>query len=544
MVRSLYSGVSGLKAHQTRMDVIGNNIANVNTYGFKASRTCFKDIYYQAARTETGGNATFAGNNSSQVGYGVEVASIDKDMSISNFQNTNRTLDLAIDDDGFFICGTVDRLGNINSVTYTRMGNFGIDSAGNFVNSLNQFVLGTKNKSRLDGGAFSSNELNDVYPATEPNELDQINVDDLVWDAFKPDLELDFDSVAAKLKSPESATKYGDDNTPLLTVFSGTDPYDDRRSIAYDYHMARNFAAGTGTPPYAEFNAAQPINIGTERPEETLFANEDGTPRVDMENGIYETDADLINEVNDPASELIARPYDTTARYDVISDYILYNVNGQYVNNQGIVYDEKVGLYQDKDGNYYEYTCKTGINEDGTLTKYHTYTLMTPTEDLTADPQITYSPSNQVFTYNDVNKTFERQDERGNTIYADMDDGSLKYDDLDSMTVGANGIVTAGYGSALYSLFRIELASFENVEGLNEIGNTHFAETTASGEAKIKRPGENGVGNIASKKLEMSNVNLADEFSDMVVTQRGYQANARIITTSDSMLEELVNLKR
>ena len=105
MVRSLYSGVSGLKSHQTRMDVIGNNIANVNTYGFKASRTSFADIYYQAQRSETGGRATFAGNNSSQVGYGVQVSSIDKDMSMSNFQNTNRTLDLAIAGDGMFICG-------------------------------------------------------------------------------------------------------------------------------------------------------------------------------------------------------------------------------------------------------------------------------------------------------------------------------------------------------------------------------------------------------------------------------------------------------
>ena len=94
------------------------------------------------------------------------------------------------------------------------------------------------------------------------------------------------------------------------------------------------------------------------------------------------------------------------------------------------------------------------------------------------------------------------------------------------------------------SLARIELATFDNVEGLTEIGDTAFAQSAASGEANIKRPGDSGAGEVQSSKLEMSNVNLANEFSDMIVTQRGYQANARIITTSDSMLEELVNLKR
>ena len=125
-----------------------------------------------------------------------------------------------------------------------------------------------------------------------------------------------------------------------------------------------------------------------------------------------------------------------------------------------------------------------------------------------------------------------------------MTDGSLKYSDLDGFTIGADGVLTAQYASQMRSLARIELATFDNVEGLTEIGDTAFSQSAASGEANIKRPGDSGAGEIQSSKLEMSNVNLANEFSDMIVTQRGYQANARIITTSDSMLEELVNLKR
>ena len=486
MVRSLYSGVSGLKSHQTRMDVIGNNIANVNTYGFKASRTSFSDIYYQYQRTETGGRATYAGNNPSQVGYGVQVASIDKDMSMSSFQNTGRTLDLAIAGDGLFMCGTLDRNGQINSVTYTRMGNFGIDSAGNLVNANNEFILGTMNTQRIDGGTYSTTEMIDKEPADTPNALDTINVNDLVWDAYKPECKIEFDDVAAKYKTAD------DTATPPRTqvIFTGADPDDTTRQISYDKDIA------------------------------------------DIE---AFTDADVETPTEAPGVE-------------VASDYILYSVNGKFVNAQGVIFDPDASseaekpLYLDNNGNYYTYTCTTTKDENGNIQKTYTYTRQTVTEDggtrtFADDPA-------GVFTYNAVNKNFESQDDRGNTIYADMTDGSLKYSDLDGFTIGADGVITAQYASEMRSLARIELATFDNVEGLTEIGDTAFAQSAASGQANIKRPGDSGAGDIQSSKLEMSNVNLANEFSDMIVTQRGYQANARIITTSDSMLEELVNLKR
>ncbi len=479
MVRSLYSGVSGLKSHQTRMDVIGNNIANVNTYGFKASRTSFSDIYYQAQRSETGGTATYAGNNSAQVGYGVQVASIDKDMSMSNFQNTNRTLDLAIAGDGLFICGSLDRNAQVSSVTFTRMGNFGIDSAGNLVNALNEFVLGTENLGRLEGGTYSSTELMDINPAETPNELDTLNVNDLVWDAYKPECEIDFDDIPAKYRTAGE----GDNATPQV-IFTGTDPYDTTRQIAYD----RDTAA---------------VTLKTEDDIETPAAG---------------------SEPTEPA--------------EVASDYILYSVNGKYVNNQGVIFDADKGLYTDKNGNYYTYQCTTTKDDTGAVQKTHRYTLQNENEDGT------FTPTETVYTYNAVSKTYETVDARGNTIYADMTDGSLKYSDLDAFTVGADGVITAQYASQMRALCRIEIATFDNVEGLNEVGDTAFIQTAASGEANIKRPGDSGAGEVQSNKLEMSNVNLANEFSDMIITQRGYQANARIITTSDSMLEELVNLKR
>lgn len=138
MLRSLYAGVSGLNAHQTKMDVLANNIANVNTYGFKGSRVTFRDIYYQTTKNSGAGSDIQGGTNSSQIGYGASVGSIDKIMSRSSFQSTASTLDVAIASEGFF--QVQDKVGNIS---YTRSGIFQVDNAGNVVDSTGKFVLGT-----------------------------------------------------------------------------------------------------------------------------------------------------------------------------------------------------------------------------------------------------------------------------------------------------------------------------------------------------------------------------------------------------------------
>ena len=142
----------------------------------------------------------------------------------------------------------------------------------------------------------------------------------------------------------------------------------------------------------------------------------------------------------------------------------------------------------------------------------------------------------------------QKKDDAGNDVPYTVDDlavtGKFTYADLAAFTIGSDGVITTTYNNTLKAIARVEITVFDNPEGLIENGDTSFSETAASGSGKVRKAGEQGAGTVASNKLEMSNVNLAQEFSDMIVTQRGFQANARIITTSDSMLEELVNLKR
>lgn len=530
MIRSLWSGVSGLNAHQTRMDVIGNNIANVNTYGFKASRTSFSDIYYQAKKSATGGTTTFAGNNESAVGYGVEVSSIDKDMSTSSFQTTNRVLDVAITGDGFFMTATIDDMRNVDSVNYTRYGGFGVDSAGNLVNTLNRFVLGT-----INGGTYTQKEMDDKTPVQDPMNLDTINVNDHIWNAFRRYTEIDYTDVPRIYKGTVDNTATPPTTTGR-TIFEGDDPYDSTNKVAYDRDVSVITPNHTGTPPVYE--------------TEKLLDD-------DIQKDLYGGTTTTI-----PAAG---------ATKDVVlrSDYVLYYVGGKYVNNQGVEYDPEVGAYIDADKNYYSYKVVTHIDDQGKITKTHTYQKLAldpatgkpTTTGATAPTDLaqhgtngmdgnpyasdTTAPAqNTLFTYDETTKAFTTQDAFGNTIFANMKMRPLSYGDLDGFSVGRDGSLIASYAGEIKILARLELATFDNPEGLDQIGETAFAESVNSGEPRVKSPGTLGAGYTQSSKLEMSNVNLANEFSDMIVTQRGFQANARIITTSDSMLEELVNMKR
>ena len=398
MIRSLYSGVSGLTSHQTKMDVIGNNIANVNTYGFKSSRTSFSDIYYQSIANASAGTATFAGNNPSTVGYGVQVASIDKDMSQSSFQSTNRTMDLAISGDGFFATANFssEKDGSMpsdttspDSITYTRMGNFGIDSAGNIVSNNNRFVLGSRNS---DAGLLSTGDK----------------------------------SAQALL-----AVELGDNN-------------------------------GDGLLNSSDYVYGNTLNIN-----------------------------DLIQKA--------------------------YNI---YTGDNGVLYT------------YSTYT----VDETQTppvLTKENPVLCNIKGEPILTDPE---DPATTI--------PYNASDDTATAVAAGGIVGEFTYSDLSAFTIGSDGVITTTYNNQMKAIGRIEITVFDNPEGLIENGETAYTETVASGAGKVKKAGDQGAGTVATNKLEMSNVNLAQEFSDMIVTQRGFQANARIITTSDSMLEELVNLKR
>lgn len=286
------SGVAGLKAHQTAMDVVGNNIANVNTYGFKASRTTFRDTLYQTMASATGSNGALGGMNPTQIGYGATASSIEMDTGRAGMSTTGFGGDCYINGEGYFIVGNgEDDDGNVTGSLYTRVGELSFDSAGYLVDGNGRRVLGVNNSAP---DSLGTGTVADITSATEPG-------------------------------------------------------------------------------------------------------------------------------------------------------YIHY------------------------------------------------------------DPAQT----------------------------------------LKDISIGADGTITATLaGSTVVKVGKIALAYFTNPAGLSQEGGSYYAETLNSGEAAVASPGDGSTGSLVTGALESSNVDLANEFSNMIVYERGYQANSKIITVADTMLETLVNMVR
>ena len=478
MIRSLYSGVSGLTTHQTRMDVIGNNIANVNTYGYKTQRTTFRDIYYQATRSASSGKQAYAGNNVSEVGYGVRLGSIDKDMSPSSGQSTGKTWDMMIEADGFFVTATFNGT-NVRSdlrtreVLYTRMGNFNPDSYGNLATADNRFVLGSRNSlaGLKNTGEYSENYLDEVQ-LKDRNGDGSINASDLT---FRNTINLnELIQTAYNVYTDDFGFMFGINWEALAELEEGPA---DGTYVAYDYDGADWPADVQGPADKLKYIDVQQTlrNLGV-----VPRGNDDARTRF---NTFLTANPTIFYAVDKTGQDLA-------------------NEEGNLLNAAG---------------------------EETTYAAQHAALLAAEQ----ADANVT-NPAEKVNLKRAI----------ANAETYTMTQGELTYSNVGTINVSPTGQLICNYNGDMKYLARIELACFDNPEGLGEAGGTNFKETAASGAARITNPDSEGAGPISNTYLEMSNVNLANEFSDMIITQRGYQANARMITTSDSMLEELVNLKR
>lgn len=461
MLRSLYSGVSGLTSHQTKMDVIGNNIANVNTYGFKTKRVTFRDIYYQSMKGASAGTDNEGGINPSQIGYGVNVASVDKIMSRSSFQSTGRTLDVAIAGEGFI--QVEDKAGN---KFYTRAGNLAYDNEGNVVDALGKFVLGSQN----DNPKISEGLL----PQAGNGRI-KINV---------PDVNI------AQLKG-QGTTDFG------LTLPAGLngDPTITMGFLNGDQPKTMNFTVAVATDTTPSGVVSYDNTAATETTLEIIISQADYAKIKTPEQLANKINSIIDNEIKQPSLDSAGDPYVSGATPLMTDDNYTAGKLTITVDTKQVTGANGAALTSEQAAAL-QLAMVTGITT-------------------TSDFEMLSSPETQTPA------------------------------DLTALTIASNGTIIGNHPiHGVLTFGRIDLATFVNPEGLDEAGNSYFVETAASGTAQLAAPGFDGSGELVANSLEMSNVNLAQEFSDMITTQRGFQANSRIITTSDTMLEELINLKR
>jgi flagellar hook protein FlgE len=481
MMMSMFSSVSGLKAHQTRMDVIGNNIANVNTVGFKASRTTFQEIFSQTLSSASSPDAMTGrgGTNPMQVGLGMNVDAINIMMDRGSVQRTESPTDLSIEGEGFFIV----RAGNEGSFYFTRAGNFSIDKQGNLVTASGQNVYGWMKYTYGENGY----EFDTQEPIRAINLYEDIYNSNKRIIAAKVTTEAVLSGNLDATRTPVS----GSDNDKsklddLADTFHATDPTaTEGDNIPDDGN--ENYAPHFTVPVnvYDVLGNEYKINIKFWK-NFTYSGDPTATPPVQPETSWY--------FVIDGGNNATASGSNT--------GYIKFNASGRIMNEPGFDVIKQVTI--------------------------------TPNGDVGTAP----------FTF-DLN--MEQL-----TMYAD--DSSVKTTRVDgyppgtlvTFSIGGDGIITGVYDNGRQQpLGQIALATFENPAGLQKVGANQFTQTPNSGDFKLaSQPGKGGAGVLIPGTLEMSNVDLAKQFTEMIITQRGFQANSRVMTTSDEILQELSNIKR
>ncbi len=450
MMRALFAGVSGLRNHQVRMDVIGNNIANVNTVAFKSSRVTFAESFNQLLQGATRPPANSGGRNPTQIGSGMNIASIDTKFTQGTLLGTGVKTDVAITGEAFFVAK-----GN-GKTLYTRAGNFQFDANGRLVAPSNGFIVQGINADTL-GNFSASSAVTDI---------------DLTLNRKSPARPTQLVTLAGNLNlnqriTQTSPTTISEPHLMSITVFD---------TVGQAHNLVLQFnQVFTGTPPAPNNTWTYSITS----PTATVEAIDNNTPPV--------------------ASPIGAN-----------QGLVTFNANGQMVDFS---------------------------NGSVSLSAAPVRILVTPTSGGTPfvvkmDPGTVNSIAGLSQFSNPSNAVFTSQD-------------GYSSGDLEDIAINASGVITGSFTNGVSRpVAQLSLANFNNPSALLRSGDNMFQTSPNSGVPVLGFAGTSNTSTITSSALESSNVDLAEQFTDLITTQRGFQASAKIITTADEMLTELVNLKR
>lgn len=571
MMRSLYSGVAGLKTHQTRMDVIGNNIANVNTTAYKSSSMTFSELMSQTTQKASGANATtgVGGTNAKQIGLGVKAGAINTAITTQgSAQSTGNPLDIMITGDNFFV------VSNGSENFFTRDGSFYVDGAGNLaMTSTGYNVMGwgvdetTGNIKQDTVTALRiMSAANMTYP---PEATTQANISGIldendkdVTSANGKTVNLNFFdargySYTAKFTFKQSSgTASNEYSMELTKLLDSTGAEIDISKVKFGDNSTQTLQT--------------PVTFAGDTYEwdgKQLKTKADNKVVADLSEA-FNADGTLIDTSNDEAA---AKAQQETL--DAIA--AAYGYEGST--------DEFLKLYQ-KDANGTEVTVETMLGNMAKTTTAQGDLVLTTDKDkpMTMDGRffegvkvifdtdtgklkqvgsnVTDFKTNVDFTPlggNFSNITIDlsectNYDKKGtSTIGATSGDldglgTGRRLGDMIGVSIQKDGMIYASYDNGMTKLLgQIATAAFANASGLEKQGDNLYSATLNSGEFDgIGVDITAGGGYMSTGQLEMSNVDLSSEFTEMITTQRGFQANSRIITVSDTLLEELTNLKR
>ncbi len=570
MMRSLYSGITGLQGSQTNMDVIGNNIANVNTVGFKASRVTFETALVQALRAARSPQGNVGGVNPMAVGLGTQIASIDKLMGQGSFQNTGKKTDLAIQGDGFFV------VNNGSSNFYTRAGDFSLDENGTLVQSGTGYkVMGWK--STVDSQGRRHVDTN------QPIGDIKIAANETMGAKRTQSMKMGGNLDSTTGVQPVTITVNGDNGKTYTVQFTfaldknNFDPFSNTKNYKWTAKVV-NGPTGftTGKTVSGQISIDQYGNVVKDNAT-NLYIEQDGklvtsstTTEVSGTAITLPSAGPISFSESDNTANAVTAPYTdpmyttSTQIYDSLGKpYTLYidftnlgatNSSGsspttdwawdahladgtkiQLTNSSGTAVSSNVGVVEfDSSGKLLgNFALNTTT---GTVTKANTSQIPTGVSFTTSDGAGNVK-SKIDFT--------QLTDLAGNATAAITGQDGNSSGTLQSFAINQSGDIIGSFSNGLTDIMgKISLANFNNPAGLKEIGNSLYAQSSNSGIPQVGKAGTSGRGTFIPGALEMSNVDLAQEFTNMIIAERSFQANARVITTSDAMIQQLVNLKQ
>lgn len=632
MLRSLMSGVSGVKAHQTLLDVTGNNIANVNTVGFKKDAVTFQDLMYQTTRGASSPSEVRGGINPMQVGLGVKVAAIETVHSQGQLEFTGNRTDMAIEGDGYYV------VGEGSSQLFTRAGNFLLDANGNMVQSgTGYMVKGFKmapdpqdpTSYTMGSGLVDINiPVGQKIPAKATALAGfRCNLDSRVGAYLPMGIEANDSSLRVNVGTDQFVLGDISGGNTAATFFTLSTP----SGAATPAGIVCEYAGIDNTSGYPRLNVSVTgefdsthLNLTPQYDSATgtlTLTNSSGVivSRIELSgfmNFTMITDSSSGTAVNylvefddhpatgnrilniwpqaagDPESLPItmnndgtfqlpaaapvgASPLSARATANGLGITILNTATGGAVAtiNQKIasVHNTKMDVY-DSLGN--AHTLEVSWEKiDNNQWRWRawlpsepgiTLTNNTGVTDFDSDGKITTGSSGVIglnfaslgaddatITLDFTGESFGKDVMEGITQYGSGFTTKGYYQDgyamgvLNDFAAGKDGTITGVYSNGVnIPMYRMALALFSHPAGLTKVGNTAFSVSNNSGLPQVVAAGEGGAGTIAGGTLEMGNVDLSEEFVRLIIAQRGFQANARVVTTSDHVLEEVINIKR
>lgn len=568
MMRSLYSGVAGLKTHQTRMDVIGNNIANVNTTAYKSSSMTFSELMSQTTQKASGANATtgVGGTNAKQIGLGVKAGAINTAITTQgSAQSTGNPFDIMITGDNFFV------VSNGSENFFTRDGSFYVDGAGNLaMTSTGYNVMGwgvdetTGNIKQDTVTALRiMSAANMTYP---PEATTQANISGILDENDK-----DVTSANGKTVNLNFFDARGYSYTAKFTFKQSGEP----NTNVYSMELTKLLdstgaeidisALDFGNRTQQKMETKVTLNTDAYKWDGKVLKTKDGTTEVANLADIFNQDGSLITPQDDAAAQKQQKALDAIAKaygYEGSTDeflnlYITSTANkDKQLTIQDLLGNMMAGKTTDvlpadgsaitMEGRYFEGTTVVFNKDTGKLES-----VGGSTTNLNVNAAFSALGGNFSDVTIDLSECTNYDNKGTSTIGATSGDldglgTGRRLGDMIGVFIQKDGMIYASYDNGMTKLLgQIATAAFANASGLEKEGDNLYSATLNSGEFDgIGVDITAGGGYMSPGQLEMSNVDLSSEFTEMITTQRGFQANSRIITVSDTLLEELTNLKR